>query len=233
MVVWCGLRAVADVVAQHAHVAQDQGLSALPVHPIPGPLGRIALTRFLGVQHAPVGEVPHQVLIGVPDRIRQVARVIDVQTGGDERSIVFRLQARQGVNRRPGGVEDEAVVVQVDEVGRVPLAVMRLAAALPAIRLARQLADVSHRVGRAQEGGHVVRQGAHGGDADQTVSGIAPGLNGGGNGDGGQHADGGGGEGETLHGGQVRTVEAQGLNAPRRQVQRSLRHSLTGTPPAP
>ncbi|MNR01071.1 hypothetical protein D3C85_1168650 [compost metagenome] len=68
------------------------------------------------------------------------------------------------------------VVVEVDEVGRVALAVVRLAGALPAIRLARQLSDVGDRGGRAQEGGQVVAQGPHGRDADQAVAGVAPGV---------------------------------------------------------
>ena len=59
------LGAVADVVAEIAHVAQDQGLAADTVLAVPGALAGITLARLGGVQHAPGGEVAHQLLVAV------------------------------------------------------------------------------------------------------------------------------------------------------------------------
>src|SRR5690606_11280474 len=68
------------------------------------------------------------------------------------------------------------LIVHVDEVGGVALAVVRLARALPAVRLARIFADVGGGPGRAQEGGQVARQSPHGRHADHPVTRTAPGL---------------------------------------------------------
>ena len=185
------LRAVADIVGQDADVAQDQGLATLTVGAVPGLLARVRLAPLGGGQHAPVGEVTAQVLIGVHHGVGQIAGVVDAEARLGQGRVIVGLQPRQGVDGRAVGVHCEAVVVEVDEVGRVALAVMRLAGALPAIRLARQFADVSDRGRSPQEGRQVVAQGPHGRDADQAVAGIAPGvdLNGGGRD---QHQGGGG-----------------------------------------
>ncbi len=82
--------------------------------------------------------------------------------------------------------------------GGVAFAVVRLARALPAIRLARQFADIGRRARRAQEGRQIAGQAAHGGHAHQAVTGAAPGVHLGGGGGQGQDCD--GGEDETLHG---------------------------------
>ena len=74
------------------------------------------------------------------------------------------------------GGHGEAGVVQVDEVGGVALAVMRLASALPPIRLARQFADVGDGGGAAQKGGQIGRKRPHGGHPDQPVPARSPGL---------------------------------------------------------
>ena len=105
-----------------------------------------------------------------------------------------------------------ALVVQIDEVGGVALAVVRLAGALPAVGFARQFADVGDGAGRAQEGGQVVRQGAHGRHPDQAVAGVAPG----GDGDGrrGDRDEGQGGDGETFH----ERALTRGLSAPKSMI---------------
>ena len=86
--------------------------------------------------------------------------------------------------------------------GRVALPVVRLAAPLGAVGLARQFPDFGRRAGRPQEGGQFVGQAAHGRHADQPVAGVAPG----GDDDGRRHdgypqGQGGEGDGETLHDG--------------------------------
>ncbi|MNS92178.1 hypothetical protein D3C72_1263040 [compost metagenome] len=185
------LRAVADVVGQHADVAQDQGLAAFAVGAVPGLLAGVALTALGGGQDTPVGEIAAQVLIGVHQGVGQIADLVDLDARLHQGRVEVRFEPRQGVDVRAAGRHRMAVVVKVDEVGRVALAVMRLAGALPAIRLARQFADVGDRGRGPQEGRQVVAQGPHGRDADQAVAGIAPGvdLNGGGRD---QHQGGGG-----------------------------------------
>ena len=192
------LRAVADIVTHDADVAQDQGLATQAVGAVPGLALHVRLALFGGVQHAPIGEVAAQLLPAVDHGVGQIAGVVDVQTSLGQGGVIFGFQARQVVDAHAALVEDMTLVVQINEVGGVALAVVRLAGALPAVGLARQFADVGDGAGRAQEGGQVVRQGAHGRHPDQAVAGVAPG----GDGDGrrGDRDDGQGGDDETLHG---------------------------------
>ena len=67
-------------------------------------------------------------------------------------------------------VHHPRLIVHVDEMGGVPLAVVRLAAALGAVGLARQLADLGRRPRGAQEGGQFLRQRTHRRHPDQPAA---------------------------------------------------------------
>ena len=191
------LRAVADIVTHDADVAQDQGLATQAVGAVPGLALHVRLALFGGVQHAPIGEVAAQLLPAVDHGVGQIAGVVDAQAGLGQGGVVFRFQARQVVDAHAALVEDPALVVQVDEVGGVAFAIVRLAGALPAVGFARQFAHVGDGGRGAQEGGQVVGQGPHRRHPDQSVAGVAPGGDGDGGRDDGEHGH--GGDGETFH----------------------------------
>src|SRR5690606_2978498 len=113
--------------------AHQQRLAAAAVLAVPGAPFRIGLARLGGGQHAPVGEVAHQLLPAVDHGVGQPAGVVDVDAGVVQRPFVLGAQFGQRVDVGAGLGHHPAVVGQVDEVGRVALARVGAAAALPAV----------------------------------------------------------------------------------------------------
>ncbi len=164
---------VADKVGPHAQVFDGLLLTAQAVRRQPRPVRGIGRQLLAGAVGPPIGQVFHQLLPAVDDLIGQPARLPAVGPCRPQGCLELGAGGRQGRQERPA--QHLALVIAVDEVGRITAGIVQVPGLARAVRLARQLADIARRLRRAQEG----RQG--GGQrlgrqlADHPMPRIAPG----------------------------------------------------------